>query len=178
MNASVRNPGPNVARIAAWSAIPLLLCVPLVAMQFTGEVVWSPFDFLVAAAILGGIGLTGEFLFRRSANPAYRLGACAALGAILFTVWSNLAVGIASSESDPFNLSYFALMALAMFAAALVRFRARGLTLVTAAVGAGFVVLAAIASTRGYAIWPQTGVLVAPWLLASVLFALASGRNG
>lgn len=177
MNASARNPRPNVARIAAWSAIPILLCIPLAAMQFSNEVAWSPTDFLVAGVMLGEIGLMGEFLFRRSPSLAYRVGAAAALGGILFTVWSNLAVGIAGNEGDPFNLSYFALLALAMMGGALVRFRVRGLALVTAGVAVGFVVLAVVASARGYAIWPQTGVLVAPWLVASAMFYRAEDRD-
>lgn len=33
-------------------AVPFLLCVPLVAMQFTREVNWTPLDFVAAGVIL------------------------------------------------------------------------------------------------------------------------------
>jgi len=39
-------------RIAAWAAAALLLLLPLVAMQFTDEVVWDVADFAFAGALL------------------------------------------------------------------------------------------------------------------------------
>ena len=40
-------------RVALWGSVVAILIAPLVAMQFTGEVHWTPFDFAVAAALLG-----------------------------------------------------------------------------------------------------------------------------
>jgi hypothetical protein len=170
MSSDVRMPTANVIRIAAWSAAGLVLCAPLVAMQFTGEVDWTAFDFIVAAIMLGTIGLMAEFLFRRSTKLAYRAGAGFALGAILFTVWANLAVGIAGNEADPYNLLYFALLALVALAAVLARFRASGLALISVGAVAGLALLGAVAASRGYAIWPQTIVLMLPWIAAAALF--------
>jgi hypothetical protein len=34
--------------------IAIILMIPLIAMQFTDEVNWSPFDFAAAAALLFG----------------------------------------------------------------------------------------------------------------------------
>ena len=44
-------------RVALWGSVVAILIAPLVAMQFTGEVHWTPFDFAVAAALLGATAL-------------------------------------------------------------------------------------------------------------------------
>ncbi len=174
MNSDVRMSTANVTRMAAWSAAGLVLCAPLVAMQFTSEVDWTAFDFIVAAIMLGTIGLIAETLFRQSAKLAYRAGAGFALGAILFTIWANLAVGIAGNEADPFNLLYFGLLALVVVAAVLVRFRASGLTLTSIGAVGGLALLGVVAASRGYAIWPQTIVLMLPWIAAAAFFRHAA----
>jgi hypothetical protein len=75
-------------------SIAVLLLLPYVAMQFTGQVIWSPFDFLVAGALLLGAGLTFEFFVRRRSSPAYRLAIGLAIAAVLALVWVELAVGV------------------------------------------------------------------------------------
>jgi hypothetical protein len=75
-------------------AIALLLLIPLIAMQFTDEVNWSPFDFVLMGVLLIGTGLVGEWALRKVKNLTYRV---AAIGAILFAfflIWAELAVGI------------------------------------------------------------------------------------
>lgn len=174
MTSDVRVSTANVIRISAWSIAGLILCVPLLAMQFTSEVAWTAFDFIVAGIMLGTIGLMAEFLFRRSAGLAYRTGTALALGAILFTTWVNLAVGIAGNEVDPFNLLYFALLAFVVLGATLVRFGASALALISIGGVAGLAILGAIAASRGYAIWPQTIVLMLPWIAAAAFFRHAA----
>ena len=56
----------------------LVLLVPLVAMQFTDEVDWSLFDFVLAGVLLGGSGLLLELAARKPCAVAYRV----VLGAI------------------------------------------------------------------------------------------------
>lgn len=72
----------------------LLLLVPLVAMQFTSEVKWSPFDFLVAGFLLFGTGLVVELILRKVKTTPYRIALCAGALFILFLIWAELAVGI------------------------------------------------------------------------------------
>lgn len=57
----------------------MILSLPLVAMQFTDEVVWSLADFVVAGVLLVTIGVALELAARKAGNLATALG-IAALG--------------------------------------------------------------------------------------------------
>lgn len=72
----------------------LLLLVPLIAMQFTAEVKWTLFDFVVAGLLLFSAGLALELVMRKVKKTEYRVGLCIAVLAVLFLVWAELAVGI------------------------------------------------------------------------------------
>lgn len=78
------------------STATLLLLIPLIAMQFTNEVNWGPFDFLIAAVLLFLIGLIIEFLIRTK-KPGYRILLAVVLLVILILFWVELAVGIFGS---------------------------------------------------------------------------------
>jgi hypothetical protein len=74
--------------------VAILLSIPLIAMQFTDEVDWSPFDFVVMGVLLLGTGLICEFVMRKVKKTSYRI---ALVGAVLITfllIWAELAVGI------------------------------------------------------------------------------------
>jgi hypothetical protein len=72
----------------------LILLVPLVAMQFTGQVDWEPGDFAAAAVLLFGTGLTFELVTRNRSNMSFRAVVGIVLAAALLLVWAQLAVGI------------------------------------------------------------------------------------
>ena len=72
----------------------LLLLIPLIAMQFTDEVNWSLFDFVVAGVLLFGTGLACELVLRKVKKIQHRVILCATLLAVLFIIWVQLAVGI------------------------------------------------------------------------------------
>jgi hypothetical protein len=74
--------------------VAVLLLIPLIAMQFTDEVNWSFFDFVLAGILLLGTGLAGELAIRKVRNKNYRLGILAVIGLALFLIWAELAVGI------------------------------------------------------------------------------------
>lgn len=80
-----------------FSTAAALLLIPLIAMQFTNEVVWTAFDFLVAGILLFGTGLAIEFALRKISNPKNRLIAVGAILVVLFLVWAEVAVGIFGS---------------------------------------------------------------------------------
>jgi len=85
---------PNARLIIILAVATALLLVPLVAMFFTNEVNWSSFDFVVAAILLYGSGMTLELILRKVQSTKYRLIAALILFVVLFLVWAELAVGI------------------------------------------------------------------------------------
>jgi Kef-type K+ transport system membrane component KefB len=75
-------------------AVATLLLIPLIAMQFTDEVDWKPFDFVVMGILLLSTGLLCELVIRKVKRTKYRIIICGALLAALFLVWAELAVGV------------------------------------------------------------------------------------
>ncbi|MCJ7554598.1 MAG: hypothetical protein MUO34_12020 [Ignavibacteriaceae bacterium] len=72
----------------------ILLLIPLIAMQFTDEVNWTLFDFIVAGVLLLGTGLMCELVMRKVNKIRLRIAICVALLAMLLLIWAELAVGI------------------------------------------------------------------------------------
>lgn len=83
-------------KIFIWIALAtgLILLIPLIAMQFTGEMDWNLFDFVVAGVLLFGTG----FMFVLAARKVREIRRRAAIGivlaAALLWVWAELAVGV------------------------------------------------------------------------------------
>ncbi len=72
----------------------IILLIPLIAMQFTDEVNWTLFDFIIAGALLLGTGLMCELAIRKINKIKYRIAICLALLVVLLLIWVELAVGI------------------------------------------------------------------------------------
>ena len=114
-------------RIAAWSVAAFILLLPLVAMQFTDEVVWTVFDFVFAGALLLGTGMTYELAVRKTGDTAYRAAVGVALAAAFLLIWVNGAVGLIGAEDNPANLMYGGVLAIGFIGAFVARFRPRGM---------------------------------------------------
>ncbi|MCK0115398.1 permease prefix domain 2-containing transporter [Gelidibacter sp. F63206] len=71
-----------------------ILIIPLVAMNFTTDVNWSVFDFIVAGILLVGTGLALEFILRKIKTLKYRIILGIVLFVALFVIWAELSVGI------------------------------------------------------------------------------------
>lgn len=70
----------------------ILLSIPLIAMQFTEQVDWSPSDFVIMGVLVFGTGLLIDLVIRK-AGKYKAFGALAVVLAFLY-VWAELAVGI------------------------------------------------------------------------------------
>jgi ABC-type Mn2+/Zn2+ transport system permease subunit len=84
----------NKRLIGILLTVVLLLLVPLIAMQFTNEVNWTLFDFLIAGILLLGTGLLCELVIRKVRKPEHRIAFCAVLLVAFLLIWIELAVGI------------------------------------------------------------------------------------
>lgn len=77
--------------------VAFLLLIPFIAMQFTNEVAWTAFDFLVAGILLLITGLICEWVLRKVNNNNYRIVFCGIIILLLLLTWAELAVGIFGS---------------------------------------------------------------------------------
>lgn len=128
----------------------LLLMIPLIAMQFTEEVVWTLSDFIFAGTLLFGTGLTYKLITRKSGETIYRIAVGFALFTGLFLIWTNLAVGIIGSEDNPVNLLYFGVIFVGIIGALMARFRSKGMDLTMFAMALAQALVAAIALIGGF----------------------------
>ncbi|MES2325569.1 MAG: hypothetical protein V4633_25245 [Pseudomonadota bacterium] len=74
-------------------AAAAILDIPLVAMQFSGEVDWKLFDFLVMGVLLVGTGFMFVVGCRLVGTTGGRIIIGAVLGLALLLTWTELAVG-------------------------------------------------------------------------------------
>lgn len=94
MSVTPARPALPTLRTAMWLAFAALPLVPLIAMRFTEEVNWTPFDFAAAAALLALLGLSVEAATRLLHRPLARRAAVAAAVALVALIWAEGAVGI------------------------------------------------------------------------------------
>lgn len=71
-----------------------ILLVPFIAMQFSGEVNWNTFDFVVAGALVAGTGLAYVLSTLKTRSTRMRLAIGAVLAVAVLLVWAELAVGV------------------------------------------------------------------------------------
>jgi len=76
------------------TSVLALLLLPFTAMQFSSEVHWSPFDFLVAGGLLLALGFSIDFMAHKVKSLNKRLIAIAAVVVLFLLIWVELAVGV------------------------------------------------------------------------------------
>ena len=90
-------PGNRISRgklrIAVWGAICALLLAPLIAMNFTDEVVWTASDFAAAAAMLAIVGVAFEMVLRSPLRLQVKGVLLAAVLTAVALIWAQGAVG-------------------------------------------------------------------------------------
>lgn len=170
-------------RIAGWGVLAVLLALPAVAMNFTGEVKWTALDFVTAGMLLGLLGLGFEFAVRRSGGMFARLGMGLAMLTAFLLVWVNLAVGIIGNEHNDANFMYAGVLAVAAGGACLARFQPAGMARAMVATAAAHTLVALLALVFrlgvGGPIWPfdvlvTTVMFDGLWLLAALSFNRAA----
>jgi hypothetical protein len=130
-------------------ATAFVLLVPVVAMQFTDEVAWSPADFIVAGALLLGTGLAYVLASAKRGNVSHRAGVGVALAAAFVLVWMVGAVGVIGEEGDPADLMYGGVLAVGIIGAAVARLRPAGMARALLAMALTQALVAVIALIAG-----------------------------
>jgi len=160
-------------RLVVWAAVvAFILLIPLLAMQFTDEVVWDLADFIVMGGLLFGVGLAYELVARRSEKTVYRGAFGVGLAGAFLLFWVNGAVGIIGNEGQPANLMYGAVLAVGLIGSLMSRFKPLGMarTLFAAALTQMLVPVIALL------IWPPPATSWAPGVfgvfMLSAFFAM------
>ena len=174
----------SIADLAA--ATGFLLVIPLVAMQYTAEVVWTLSDFVVAGTLLFGTGLTYKLITRKSGELAYRVAVGFTILTGLFLVWANLAVGMIGSEDNPVNLMYFGVLGIGIIGAFKARFQSQGMVWALCAIIVALVLVLIIALLTGMQhsvgssvveIVAVNGFFITLFAITALLFRYAAQKN-
>lgn len=167
----------NYWRIARWTAALALLLTPLVMMQISDEWHWTIGSFLLAGAVIGGLGLLYEFAERASPSRAYRAGVAVALVTSLLTVWTTIV------RDDGNGIGFFLLIMAAVVGGFAAWFRPAGMARTMFGVAIMQVMLAiAIATDPSSASPPDgafrallfSGFFTALWLISAAFFRAAA----
>ncbi|MBF5045867.1 hypothetical protein FGE12_25885 [Aggregicoccus sp. 17bor-14] len=165
----------NRWRPALWGSAALLLLLPLVAMRFTHEVHWTPFDFAVMGTMLAVACGGYELAARMKGSTAYRAGAGLAILAAFCMLWVNLAVGIIGSEDNPANGLFVAVLAVGVAGAIVARGEAQGMVRALTVTAAAQALVALVALRHGSPEGTAFSVLLcAAWLASAGLFHRAA----
>jgi uncharacterized membrane protein len=162
----------NIIRITLATAFILLL--PLLAMQFTDEVVWDLTDFVIGGALLFGAGLVYELVARKGSTVAYRVAVGIAVTAALLLVWMDLAVG--TEDDNSAGLMYLGVLVLGI-GAIIARFRPQGMARVLFATALAQALVAVIAWEQYFELLILNGFFIALWVGSALLFRRASATG-
>ena len=166
-------------RIYRWAAFIFgSLCIPLLAMQFTEEVQWSPSDFLIMGGALAFIAFAYEFISRKSEKRFYRIASAIGLAGAFLLFWVNAAVGIIGSESQDVNLLFAAVLLIGLTGAVFSGLKPLGMRNTLYAMAAAQMLIPVI----GLMIWPPSEISWSPGIpgvfVLSGFFALLFTVSG
>jgi hypothetical protein len=148
--------GRSVSRLVRVTACVLL--VPLVAMQFTGEVAWTVSDFIFAGVLIYGTGRAYQLVAANAGGISYRAALGLALAAAFILVWTVGAVGVIGEEGDRADLMFGGVLAVGVVGAFVARFRPHGMSRALLATAAAQALVAVIALIAGKHHDPVTSV--------------------
>ncbi len=162
-------------RWVLWTGLAALLLLPLVAMQFTGEVDWTALDFMVMGTMLALVGAAFETVMRVARSNFYVFGAGVAVAAAFLTTWVNLAVGIIGDEGNPVNRVFFVVPLIAFVAALLARLVPAGMAraMIVAAIAQAATCVIAFLEGETVAV-AFTTMMTGMWLLSAFFFNRAA----
>jgi len=164
----------------------VLLTIPLIAMQFTNEVVWTALDFIVAGALLFAVGSAYVLATRSAPNILYRAAMALGLGGTLFMIWANLAVGLIGAGPNPGNLMYIVVVFVGIIGAFRSRLESHGMEIAMYAMALTVVFITAIALMTGMDRYPGSSMyeilgvnafLATPFVMSGLFFRFSTPQH-
>ena len=83
--------------VIIYSAVAVVLSIPLIAMQFTTELNWTASDFLIMGALLLATAFAVDLVLKKVKTFKSRLILVLGILALLILTWAEMAVGIFGS---------------------------------------------------------------------------------
>lgn len=163
-----------------------ILLIPLIAMQFTHEVVWTLSDFLFAGTLIFGSGLTYKLVTRESEKLIYRAAVGAALATGFILVWANDAVGIIGTEANPINLAYYGVLLIGLVGTSISRLQPKGMSVTMIITALAQAMVTIIALLGGYYQSPPSSVIeilgvngffILLWIGSAIIFRFAADKR-
>ncbi|WP_138429056.1 hypothetical protein [Fodinibius saliphilus] len=171
-------------------ATVILLLLPLLAMQYTNEVMWTLSDFIVGGILIFSTGVTYLLVTQKLApkignKSIYKIAVGFTLFSGLFLIWANLAVGIIGAENNPFNLIYFGVIAIGIIGSLITRFKPKEMSHLMFATAICLVGITINALTSGMQNNPDSsvfeilginGLFISLFLVSALLFRYTTGK--
>lgn len=180
-----RGPAFTAARRSALGTA-LILLLPLAAMQLTSGVVWTLFDFVVAAILLGGAGFVLQLAMARGRNHPYRAATALAIATTFMLTWAIGAVGVIGTDGDSADLMYGAVLAAGVVGTILSRLRPEAMARTLLAMAGAQAMVTAVALLLGkheaanssaFELVAVNVFFIALFLASAALFRFAGDRR-
>lgn len=136
----------------------IILLIPLIAMQFTNEVLWDLTDFIVAGILIFGSGTAYTLITRKSGKSVYRTAIGFALLSAFLLIWVNGAVGVIGSEDNSINLWYFGVIGIGVIGGLITRFKPLGMKITLFAMAFAQTLITSVALISGAQNLPYSSV--------------------
>lgn len=165
-------------RPVVWVAFTtaVILCVPLVAMQFTDEVNWTVNDFIIMAVLIFSTGLGYVALSRLLPGIIHRAAIALAVASTFLLVWANLAVGLIGSGPNTANFMYIIVLAIVVVGSFFYRAAAKGMERVMFATALTLLLIAVVQLVAK--MYNYSGSSVTEILLVNAFFAVLYSGAG
>lgn len=165
----------------------VILLIPFIAMQFTGELMWTVSDFVFAGTLIFSTALIYKIVSRESEKLFYRAAVGTALLTGFILIWLNGAVGIIGSEANPINLFYYGVIFIGLIGTVISRLQPKGmaLSMIFTALAQALVATAALIS--GFHQSPKSslteilgvnGFFIVLWVASAFMFRFAMDKSG
>lgn len=181
------NSEKQLTQSITWLAIVTvaILIIPLIAMEFTNEVVWTLSDFIFAGTLIFGTELTYKIVTKESEKITYRAAVGTALVTGFILIWANGAVGITGTEANTINLAYYGVIFIGLLGTILSRLQAKGMAFTMFITAIAQAIVATIVLIGGFYQSPPStvveilglnGLFIFLWIGSALMFRYAADK--